>query len=236
MNKKIWIGLVIVFLLANFVSSFDETVFQLILEYDQGSVTQENLLIVPGKSSDNPVTFGPYKLDVEDGNEEVLYEEYFDFFKRVPFDEYDDESFYLQQTVSKELIFPYFEEAISIKIYDVGEESVILEIPLKTTCNENGVCDPTETPGSCPNDCSDDLTQQAQQGIIPNEGGCNNLADGICRPTCSEDPDCKGINKIGVEKEDSKEGLGTYYIIGGIILFIILIIALLLIFRSKIAV
>jgi hypothetical protein len=89
-------------------------------------------------------------------------------------------------------------------------------------CNDNRVCDSTETFLSCPRDCP----------LNEKDGFCLRQADGICDPDCLKnvDKDCvkEFSNKNSIEKEDEKKE-GAFPLVFWVLLVAgILIIAFLL--------
>jgi len=57
-------------------------------------------------------------------------------------------------------------------------------------CNNNQVCEPAENYLNCPEDCP----TGSKDGI------CDYMADEVCDPDCTQDPDCTLLNKINLNK------------------------------------
>ncbi len=226
-HKKI-IGLITILLLFTVVSAFDQKVFQLSLVYDKGIITNEGLLTVPGVADDKVNNFGMYRIEFISIDGTVRYENKFDFFKRVPFAEYEDERTYAQQTAPLELILPYYEDIAAINIYEEKTNQNVLSIPLGSVCNQNHVCEDEENEINCPSDCTQ--RQSISERVKGDENvvlSCSSKADGVCIPSCANDPDCKKdetrIPKDNEIKQNFKSDLTIVLIIIGVILIVTII-------------
>ena len=133
MKIKNLIIIVVSLLLVQLVYGENQRVFQLTLNYNKEEITKESLFVKDGYFT--PLTEeGDYRLDVISFDNQTLYSQKFDFPLEVfgePrkewFDEYGNQIYIptaeesghqlLDQGIA-ELIFPYFDDAKLINIYD----------------------------------------------------------------------------------------------------------------------
>lgn len=101
------------------------------------------------------------------------------------------------------LLLPYFANAGKIAIEKGGAVLLEIDVSMFSVCNENALCEGTETAEICPSDCTCGngacdapenyrlCSSDCASGSSDNY--CDTLADGICDPDCSaqEDSDCK---------------------------------------------
>ena len=127
--------MIMIVILASFAYAEQQDVFQLKLEYNKGEISKSSLLVTRGYFS-NPIQMpdDDYTLKIISFDNRVLYQQRFKFPLEVfgaPLPEWFDEKgrqiyiptaeeagHIILDKASVELIFPYFDDAKTINIYD----------------------------------------------------------------------------------------------------------------------
>ncbi len=144
---------------------------------------------------------------------EVLYETTFNLFTEgfysIPLDKGMAHGSNQVQKTSFDLLLPYFPHAKKLQILKNG--SVLLDVDLSefSSCNENRMCDGSESPDTCPGDCTcgnrfcdageNYMKCSADCPSGQDDTACDRVAEGICDPDCSakEDGDCRKKSTAG---------------------------------------
>ena len=151
--------------------AIQQDVFILNLKYNKGEISTDFLTVAKGyfhESVNQPDN--AYRLELISFDDKILYTQKFDFQLEVflaPFPEWFDEkgnqiyipneneTRIIRDTADIELLFPYFDNAKRIDIYD-NKNQLKLSIDVNDVsgkCNSDGKCDNQETPQNCPQDC-----------------------------------------------------------------------------------
>jgi hypothetical protein len=195
--KKLVFVAVLLLILVTSVYAAEQKVYRVTLEYDDGEVSFDNVILTLGAFNEPFTSSGDYRIDLVSFDNEALYSEKFDFNLEVAaiappewFDEEgnqiyipgEDEQPQDLTKTTKEILIPYFSNGKQINVYHqtelILEESVV---HFSDLCGD-GICQDSESYESCQVDCvsggADDY--------------CDEVDEGICDPDCSvsEDVDC----------------------------------------------
>jgi hypothetical protein len=147
-------------------------------------VTEDKILLTDGRPTPDLQTTGLYRVRVLDAGAAVAWERnfdlYFDYYgPRVKGADYSNVS-YDSRPVSYRI--PY---NVTMKKLEMYHGDRLIYSKDLDFCNNNGVCDTTETYQTCRKDCP----------LDKKDGVCMAAADGTCDPDCSAgvDPDCTGM-------------------------------------------
>lgn len=180
-----------------------------------------------------------YLLELISFNNEILFSRKFDFpvltYAPPPewFDEKGNQIYFpdsdeklLERPDSIILKIPYFQNGKEIVISRNDEKILNIDVSVfANICNNNGICDGSESFRSCPQECD----SSAQDGF------CNSIYNGKCDLDCknNEDRDCRVI-KISEEKPEEipekKSNYLLYIILASLILALIFLI---IFFRTR---
>jgi hypothetical protein len=171
----------LIFLLSQIVAA-EKVLYVNLIVHDTDSVDEKYVIVTEGRQTRYYQKPGHYTLKVLDTTRNTVWNQSFD----VSFSHGD----LVLGGQTKSSDDPYENRSLSYKIpYEKGMETLILLHGNKTIfsktityCNQNGICDGTETHYSCPFDCP--LTQ--------GDHICTKDADGACDPDCAPgvDLDC----------------------------------------------
>ncbi len=207
--KKIFIALFLLVMASTGVVA-QSSAYSLVVNYNMGELTLEDLILVEGQSSIPYVGVVVYTAKIVSFDGEILHETEFSFSispEGTPLLEwFDDEGnqiiiptepVEIADETSFRLVLPYFVNAERIEIYS-PENMLLLTIPVAryALCNEDFNCEaPRENYDNCPSDCP----SGSQDGI------CDFVPDGICDPDCSDkELDCQDVFYNTEEFKDIK--------------------------------
>ncbi|MBI2651987.1 hypothetical protein HYX00_00855, partial [Candidatus Woesearchaeota archaeon] len=135
----------------------DTLSYSVVIGYDNGALSLKDVLLI--KASPMPASeTGEYKARILSFKGDVLFETAFNVnlepFYSMPLSK---ETVKPPQKLTKttfDLVLPYYANAKSIQI--LKNNNLLLEIDLSkfSTCNENKVCDGSESLEACPGDCT----------------------------------------------------------------------------------
>lgn len=211
MKRLILFIFTVVLLLGTSLTSAEQQnlVYTLTVDYQDGKISISDIKLF---QSDGPLDMqsdkGSYILKLFSFSEELLYQTNFGFQLELfgaPLPEWFDDQgnqIYIPDATetgvmaleesSLVLVVPYYSNAKKVGIFLDDERLAERDISEFSTCNENEVCDESETIEICPQDCtcgngicdskedyascSRDCTPTQEDGI------CEGVAEGICEP------------------------------------------------------
>ncbi len=135
----------------------DTLSYSVVVDYDNGALSLKDILLI--KASPMPASkTGEYTARILSFKDETLFETAFNVnlepFYSMPLSK---ETAKLPQKLTKttlDLVLPYYANAKKIQI--LKNNNLLLEIDLSkfSTCNENKICDGSESLEACPSDCT----------------------------------------------------------------------------------
>ena len=181
--------------------------YSVVIGYDNGALSLKDILLI--KASPMPASkTEEYTARIISFKEDILFETAFNVnlepFYSIPLSK---ETAKAPQKLTKttfDLLLPYYANAKSLRI--LKNDNMLLEVDLSkfSTCNENKICDGSESPEACPGDCTCgnnvcDADENYFACFLDCASGekdnyCDRVFDQICDPDCSakDDYDCKG--------------------------------------------
>jgi len=154
-----------------------------IVIYPDDTVKEEKIILSSGRPTRYYQKGRDYKLSVFNEGEKVLWSQAFDIYFDYNGPVYEN----IDYTKIKFGNFPFHYKIPCThsmhKLVLYHKDKVIFS-KILNFCNNNRVCDATETYQTCPNDCPLDKKDKI----------CIDRAEGICDPDCLKgvDPDCEG--------------------------------------------
>lgn len=168
--------------------------------FANGTVAEDGTIKTRGRETLPTKGHTGSNLTIRSGSGQVLetvpFDAYFDY--AGPMADGVDYSGIRYDSASVSLKLPYLEQAKTMEIYDQGRKVFAKELDF---CNNNGVCDTSETTETCIKDCPAGTKDRL----------CDNKADGICDPDCfaGVDPDCPRAAPATTIPTKTPVGVGT---------------------------
>ena len=193
--KKTFLFYLFIILLASQVIAENGLFYSIDINYDKGELSLKDISLVKGLAP-SYLKEGQYTLNILSYRNEILFTTYFDIATEIMFDlpeGYVDEEGNLLiekeidlieevESVSKNIIVPYFKNAKQIVIYEGDILKLEINISEFAICNENSICDEEETPKLCPEECGcgDGVCQEFENTeTCPKDCGKNSILVGV---------------------------------------------------------
>ncbi|MBI5389443.1 hypothetical protein HZB01_03625 [Candidatus Woesearchaeota archaeon] len=131
--------------------------YSVVLHYDTEKFTLQDAAVVSAAPS--PSSAGNrYTVRMLSFKEKVLFDTSFnlnaDAVYSMPLDKSTLAAKNAAQRKTVNLLLPYYPHAKSLEIAKEGEVLLLVDLSRFSTCNENGVCDSSESQSACPQDCT----------------------------------------------------------------------------------
>ncbi len=135
----------------------DALSYSISLQYDTGKLSFKSIELV-GVSSPTETADGEYKAKIVSFRGETLYATSFNVnLKRLyglPVSRETAQRSITSNNISVNLLLPYYPTAQHIAISKEKEELLQIDVSKYSACNQNRICDITETSETCPEDCT----------------------------------------------------------------------------------
>lgn len=210
MRKLNKISILIIVFVFSLPLSFANTLsYSVVIEYNEGAFSLKDILLV--KAAPMPVAkSGDYTARVISFRGDILFETAFNMnlepFYSIPLSKETAKPSKKLTKTNFDLLLPYYANAKSLQILKGKEILFKTDLSKFSTCNENKICDGSESLEACPSDCTcgNNVCDTNENYMMcssdchsgQKDNACDKITDGICDPDCDnkEDYDCKKMS------------------------------------------
>lgn len=238
--KYITLWVVGVILMSPPVLAQDTLSYSLSIHYDLGTLGLADILLIEATPMLS-VMGNDYTARILSYKGEVLFESTFNIqlllLNSQPLDSTEPAPNMELTETTVDLLLPYYPNAKEIVILKKDVALLTIDVSRSSLCNENAVCDESETFETCPLECTcgNEICEAAENYMLCSEdcksgqadNVCDYVAEGICDPDCSgaQDSDCEYetvLSQEGLSYSKGARAMKSLAVAGALVLLIIL--------------